>query len=115
MRIAIVVLGSAFLVTLGCSNLGVQANSTITSTDLKRMVQSRLATEPNLTYVEISADADLNKITLSGWVESQGLRAQAVYMVKTARNNLIVVDKIEVRPQVSMGKRPCVGVSRVNC
>ena len=100
MRIVVTLLAAGLLCSVGCSNQGAQTTSaaSVTSTDLKQMVQSKLAAEPQLAQVDVSADAGQNQVTLSGSVPSEQARNDAVDMAKTARANLTVVDKVEVKP-----------------
>ncbi len=100
MRIALTFLMAGLLGSLGCSNSGpnVTSAASMTSAELKQMVQSKLSSDPQLTQVDVSADADSNQVTLSGSVASEQARSDAVDMAKSTRPNMQVVDKIDVKP-----------------
>jgi osmotically-inducible protein OsmY len=103
MRLATSLLTAAGLVgSLACSTQGIQTSSaaSVTNTDLKQMVQFRLATDPQLAPVDVSADANLNQVTLSGTLSTEEARTEAVDRAKTARANLVVIDKIDVKPAI---------------
>jgi hyperosmotically inducible protein len=100
MRIALTILMAGLLGSLGCSNSGpnVTSAASMTSAELKQMVQSKLSSDPQLTQVDVSADADSNQVTLSGSVASEQARSDAVDMARSIRPNVQVVDKIDVKP-----------------
>jgi hyperosmotically inducible periplasmic protein len=106
MRIAIALIIAGLLGTVGCSNEGTQTTSaaSVTNADLKQMVQSKLATEPQLGQIEVSADVDQNQVTLSGSAPSEQARSEALDLAKAARANLTVVDKIDVQPKVASSR-----------
>ena len=103
MRITMTLLMAALLWSAGCSKQGAQTTSaaSVTSADLRQLVQSKLASDPQLAQVSVNADAELNQVTLSGPVPSEQARSEAVDMTKVARPSLTVVDKLEVKPQVA--------------
>ena len=103
MRTGIGLLIAALSVSVGCSNEGTQTTSaaSVTNSDVKQMVQSKLATEPQLGQIEVSADVDQNQVTLSGSAPSEQARSEAVDLAKAARPSLSVVDKIDVQPPVA--------------
>ena len=106
MRTAIGLLIAGLVVSAGCSNEGTQTTSapSVTNSDLKQMVQSKLASEPQFGQIEVSADVNQNQVTLSGSAPSEQARGEAVDLAKAARPNLTVVDKIEVKPQVASSR-----------
>jgi hyperosmotically inducible periplasmic protein len=106
MRIATTLLIIGLLGSVGCSNEGTQTTSaaSVTNSDLKQLVQSKLAAEPQLGQIEVSADVDQNQVTLSGSAPSEQARSEAVDLAKAARANLTVVDKIDVHPQVASSR-----------
>jgi osmotically-inducible protein OsmY len=65
------------------------------------MVKDKLASDSQLSQrkIDVSADADKNQVTLSGDVPTEQLRTRAVELAKASRTGLIVVDKIDVKPQ----------------
>ena len=106
MRIAFTaLLALGLLGGIGCSNSTTRASSSNTSSkqsmtdsDLQQMVQSKLTSDPTLGKLDVKADAGKNEVTLSGTVPSESARRQAVDMAKTAAPNVMVVDRIEVKP-----------------
>ena len=103
MRIAITLLMAGLLGSIGCSNEGTQTTSaaSVTNSDLKQMVQAKLATEPQLGQIQVSADVAQNQVTLSGPAPSEQARSEAVDLAKAARPDVTVVDKIDVQPQAA--------------
>jgi hyperosmotically inducible protein len=57
-----------------------------------------LASDPQLAQIDVSAAANQNLVTLSGKVQSEQSRSEAVAVAQGATSGLIVVDKIEVIP-----------------
>ena len=100
MKITMALLIAGLLGTWGCSRTGTQVTSaaSITDSDLKQMVQAKLETDPLLAQVDVDANADQNQVTLSGTVLTEQARDQAVDLAKSARANLLVNDKIDVKP-----------------
>ena len=91
----------AGLVTFtGCSDTGSEKKAvSLTNADLEAMVSSKLATEPQLAKaISVSADADKNEVKLSGTVPDEPMRTRAVELTKSAKDGLIVTDKIDVKP-----------------
>lgn len=74
--------------------------SPMTDEELERTIVAKLDSDPDVmaANLEVSADAERNEATVSGLVESEALRTRAVELVKTAREGLVVVDKIDVEP-----------------
>jgi hyperosmotically inducible protein len=68
--------------------------------DLDRMVTAKINGDTALvTYrIDVDADADKNAVTLSGSVPTQSLRTKAVELAKSANPNLVITDKIDVKP-----------------
>jgi len=98
MRIGTAFLMAALAGVVGCSHRGRQtASVNLTDADLQRTVQSRLAGNSQLNRIDVSADADLNRVTLSGMVPGFAARANAVDLAKSDPLNPMVVDRMEVR------------------
>jgi osmotically-inducible protein OsmY len=90
----------SFLGAVGCSSIGNQTAATnLTNADLQRMVQSRLATDAQLNRIDVTADANLNWVSLSGPVPTNDARVSAVDLAKSAQPGLIVVDNMQVKPR----------------
>lgn len=72
----------------------------MTNDELDRAVTGKINGDAALVAydIDVSADADKNEVTLSGSVPTQGLRMKAVDAAKTVGTNLMVTDKIEVKP-----------------
>jgi osmotically-inducible protein OsmY len=99
MRIATAFLIALLLGSLGCSNPAPSvAASNVADSNLKQLVQSRLASDPQLAQIDVTAAANQNLVTLSGKVPSEQSRSEAVAVAQGATSGLIVVDKIEVIP-----------------
>jgi osmotically-inducible protein OsmY len=72
----------------------------MTDSDLKQAIQSGLNSDPQVSAAKIDVDADAkdNKVTLSGTVPTETMRLRVVELAKAARPNLVVTDKIDVKP-----------------
>ena len=55
--------------------------------------------------ISVSANADKNEITLSGTVQTEQSRTRVVALAKSAGPGLIVVDKIDVKPNEGEASR----------
>ena len=105
MRTATILISAGFLILGGCSQTGstTSANSpaTMTNSDLERAIQSSLNANPDLQAAKLDVDANAkdNTATLSGTVPTEALRSRAVEIAKAARPNLVVTDKIDVKPR----------------
>ena len=94
---------AAILALVSCSTTRTFENPPprITDSELERMVKDRLASDPQLSTrkIDVSADADKNQVTLKGTVPTEQLRMRSVDLAKASRAGVIVVDKIDVKPQ----------------
>jgi len=103
MRFAITTLLALGLVSgVACSNRTTTTSAngnTISDSDLKNMIKSKFASDPALAKLDVSANAKKNQVSLSGTVPSERLRTEAVDMAKSVQPNLMVGDKIDVKPQ----------------
>ena len=72
----------------------------MTNDDLDRSVSAKLNSDVTLASykIKVDADADKNAVTLSGSVPTENLRTKAVELAKMATPNLVVTDKIDVKP-----------------
>jgi hyperosmotically inducible protein len=72
----------------------------MTNTDLKNKIEAQFSSDPQLRGADlsVSADADANRATLSGTVESEEMRMKAVERARAANPGLTIEDKIEVKP-----------------
>jgi hypothetical protein len=74
----------------------------MTNSDLEKKIEAQLNSDPYLraARLNVSADADENRVTLWGTVESEELRTRAVEMARASHPGVIIEDKIEVTPPV---------------
>lgn len=95
MRITITLLMAGLLGSIGCSNQGTPATPAAgaTSADLKQMVQTKLASDPQLAGIDVAANGDHNQVTLSGSAPSEQARSEAIEMAKAARADLRVIGR----------------------
>src|SRR5436190_1573170 len=72
----------------------------MTNGDLERAIEASINADPTFAAYRISvnADVDKNTATLSGTVPTEAARTRVVEMAKTGRPNLVVTDKIDVKP-----------------
>lgn len=77
------------------------ATAKITDSEIENKIRAKYDGDAAIKAadLDIDADADDNKVTLSGTVESQALRTRAVEMAKSAHANITVTDKIDVKPR----------------
>lgn len=73
----------------------------MTDSDLQNSIKTKLDSDAQLKAANLSVDADIDKnaVTLSGTVDSESLRTKAVELTKSARPNLVITDKIDVKPR----------------
>jgi len=101
MRVFISLAIAGILVLSGCSSNSPKTSvaAGFTDSDLERMVNAKLSTEPVLAKeIKVSADADKNEVKLSGTVPTESLRTEAVSLAKSVKDGLIITDKIDVKP-----------------
>jgi osmotically-inducible protein OsmY len=91
--------------TAGCATT--QTRATLTDEELRGAVAAKIHSDAQLsTYdLDIDADGDENKVTLSGNVPSETLRLRAVDLAKQAYAGVIITDKIDVKPDVERSER----------
>ena len=79
-----------------------EAPPRMTNDDLDRSVTAKINSDATLAVydIDVDADADKNAITLSGAVPSERLRVKAVDAAKSAAANLVITDKIDVKPEI---------------
>ena len=107
-----IVLGCA-LILPGCdkgqndrtpaSESGPGATATkMSDSELENAIRAKLESDESIKQanLSVSADADANKATLSGKVDSQELRTKAIELAKSAQPTLTIEDKIDVKPAV---------------
>jgi hyperosmotically inducible periplasmic protein len=93
----------------GCHNTGdtttgsnpQASKAKMSDADLENNITAKLNADPQLKAADLDVDADVsdNKVTLSGTVDSEALRMKAVEMAKSVQPNLIITDKIDVKPR----------------
>jgi len=108
MRAPTIAISLGLLVTLGflagCSQTSTTTSasgpSAMTDSDLQKAVQARLNADPDLNAAKLDVDADAkeNKITLKGTVPTETMRLRAVELAKGGNANLVIADKIDVKP-----------------
>ena len=69
--------------------------------DLENAIKAKIETDAQLKAAGLSVDAEAEKktVTLSGTVATQALRTRAVELAKSAQPDLIITDKIDVKPR----------------
>jgi len=100
-KYSFLIMGTACLLfglAAGCSNTSTSAVGR-TDEQLKTAVKARIESDPQLRALDlkVSADADKNKVTLSGTVPSEALRTQALQLAKEVRGDLLINDEIKVK------------------
>jgi hyperosmotically inducible protein len=84
----------------GCSTNSPKTSAVgFSDSDLERMVKAKLSTDPDVSKaVSVDANADKSEVKLTGTVSSEALRTRAVDLAKSAKDGLIITDKIDVKP-----------------
>ena len=84
----------------GCSTNSPKTTAAgFSDSDLERIVKAKLSTDPDVAKaISVDANADKNEIKLTGTVPSETLRTKAVDLAKSAKDGLIITDKIDVKP-----------------
>jgi osmotically-inducible protein OsmY len=108
MRAPTIAISLGLLATLGflagcsqtSSTTSASGPSAMTDSDLQKAVQARLNADPGLNAAKLDVDADAkeNKITLKGTVPTETMRLRAVELAKGGNANLVITDKIDVKP-----------------
>ena len=75
-------------------------NIKMSDADLESAIRAKLESDDAIKQanLSVSVDADANKATLSGKVDSQELRNKAIELAKSAQPTLTIEDKIDVKP-----------------
>ena len=94
MRLTITFLLAAWIAGTGCSRPG--ANEATTSSELKQAVQTKLASDPLLSQIQVTADASHNQVILSGPVADEDARREAMDLAKSVNATPTVVDNMDV-------------------
>jgi osmotically-inducible protein OsmY len=95
MRITMALLIAGLLGSFGCSR------QSTAGAGAKQLVQSKLATDPQLTRIEVDASTTGNQLTLKGSVSSEQARAEAVNIAKVMAPGVTVIDRIDVQTEAA--------------
>src|SRR5436190_3043808 len=84
----------------GCSTNNPKTSAAgFSDSDLERMVKVKLSSDPDVSKaISVDANADKNEVKLTGTVPNETLRTRAVSLAKSAKDGLIITDKIDVKP-----------------
>lgn len=84
----------------GCSSNNPKTSAAgFSDSDLERMVKAKLASDPDISKaVSVDAEAEKNEVKLTGTLPSETLRIRAVDLAKSAKDGLVITDKIDVKP-----------------
>lgn len=99
--LTLVVVCGTVLFSAGCTRDTTTATTSprMTDSDIERAISGRYANDPQLADVKVDADADKNEVTLTGTVGTQEHRTRALDLAKAAAPNLVINDKIDVKPR----------------
>ena len=100
MRTTTVLFIAGLLLLASCSTTPDSAAAGQRDSDLEQAIKAKLNSDPLLhnANLAVSANATRNEATLSGTLPSEDLRLKAVELAKSAQPNLVLTDKLEVRP-----------------
>ena len=101
------VLAVSCLALAGCetepvsTGSGTASSGRMTNADLESSVRAKLDSDSKVKQADLSvtADADRNEVSLSGTVESADVRTRAIELAKSAKDGLVVNDKIVVKAE----------------
>jgi osmotically-inducible protein OsmY len=101
MRVLISIAIAGVLALSGCSfNSPKSSAASYSNSDLERLVKAKLATDPDVAAaISVDAEASNNEVKLTGTVPTESLRTRAVDLAKSAKDGLIITDKIDVKPR----------------
>ena len=103
MRVKIFVLMILLVAGLGlaCERNGTDHRTAMSDSDLENAIKAKLNTDAQLkaANLDVDADASKNTATISGTVATEAMRTRAVEMAKSAHANIVVTDKIDVKPR----------------
>ena len=85
---------------VGCEEKPKPVETKMTSGDLERAVSASINSDAALVAYNIDVDADIDKntVTLKGTVPTQAARTRIVELAKAGRTDLVITDKIDVKP-----------------
>jgi len=100
LRTFLMVLGVLTLIGCATSTKPTETASGPSDADLERSIKTKLASDPTIPtgVIDVSANAAQNEATLSGTVDTEDLRTRVVELAKSSTPNLVVTDKIDVKP-----------------
>ena len=80
----------------------------MSDSDLNKKIETQMNSDPQLrdANLSVSADADNNRVTLSGTVPSEALRTRAIEMARKAQPGITIDDKIDVKPTTKSQNTP---------
>jgi hyperosmotically inducible periplasmic protein len=101
MRVLISIAIAGVLALSGCSSNSPKSSAaSYSNSDLERLVKAKLATDPDVAAaISVDAEASNNEVKLTGTVPTESLRTRAVDLAKSAKDGLIITDKIDVKPR----------------
>lgn len=94
------------LLTIGCntsttSTSSAESKPKLTDANIETAIKTKWNADAAIRAANLNcdADADTNSATLAGTVETEALRNKAVELARSAQPNLLVTDKIVVKPR----------------
>jgi osmotically-inducible protein OsmY len=100
MRTLTVLSIAGILFVVGCSTGSNPQAAGPTDSSLEGAIKAKLASDPSIQNANIGVAANIakNEALLTGTLPSEALRLKAVELAKSAQPDLVVTDKIDVRP-----------------
>jgi len=100
MRILMSLAIAGVLALSGCSSSDSKTSAaSFSNSDLERLVKAKLSTDADVAKaISVDADVDKNEVKLTGTVPTETLRIKAVELAKSARDGVIITDKIDLKP-----------------
>jgi osmotically-inducible protein OsmY len=88
------------LLLAGCSTAPNATGTASADSGLEQIVKAKLDSDPSVqaANIGVAANSARNEVTVSGTVPSETLRLRAVELAKSAQPNLVLTDKIQVKP-----------------
>ena len=97
---ALAIIATAFLMSACAREPESRAEERLTDEALQQIVKTRLQSDSNVRRLnlEVDADAEHNAVELKGLAYTERQRTRAVELARTARPDVAVQDKIDVKP-----------------
>jgi osmotically-inducible protein OsmY len=100
MRVALLACGLSVALSAGCARQEETSQNQLTDDALRELVETRLRSDSNVGRLDlnVTADGEHRAVELEGLAYTQRQRTSAVALARAAAPDVVVQDKIEVKP-----------------